>query len=436
MNNKTVNSLESCLNILARIASTKALVALKDGFILTMPATLIGSLFLLAANLPVAGYQDFMASLFGERWDSGINKVVGSTFDIIAIISVLGISYHYAKNERVDGISNAITALISFLIVSSSSVSAPGGEEIEAVIPKLWTGGQGVITAIIISLLSSVIFCFFVKRKITIKMPAGVPDGVANAFIAVIPGFVIMLLSMMAFCVFNAMNTTLTEFIFTGLQTPMQMLTDTWIGAVIMVFLCALLFWMGLHGPNIVMGPILPVLTANSLANAQLAAAGTLSISAGAYIMTPQVLDYFVKAGGTGVTIGLLIAALLRAKSKQMKDISRLALLPGLFNINEPIIFGLPIVYNFIMIVPFLCVPIVTLTVIYMAIASGFLPPFTAIQVPWTMPPILSGFILQGYKGVIVQMVVIIVSVLIYYPFMVIQDRIYLEKEKNQQSKG
>ncbi|QHM71889.1 PTS sugar transporter subunit IIC [Mixta intestinalis] len=435
MNNKAVARLEGCLNIIARIASTKALVALKDGFVLTMPATLIGSLFLLAANLPVAGYHDFMISLFGERWDAGINKVVGSTFDIIAIISVLGISYHYARNERVDGISNAITALISFLIVTASSVGAPDGEKIESVIPKLWTGGQGVITAIIISLVSSAIFCYFVKRKITIKMPAGVPEGVANAFIAVIPGFVIILLSMLTYCFFSTMNTTLTEYIFTGLQTPMQTLTDTWIGAVIMVFLCALLFWMGLHGPNIVMGPILPILTANSLANAQLAAAGTLTLSAGAYIMTPQVLDYFVKTGGTGVTIGLLIAALLRAKSKQMKDISRLALLPGLFNINEPVIFGLPIVYNFIMVIPFLCVPVITLTIIYAAIATGFLPPFTAIQVPWTMPPVLSGFILQGYKGVIVQILIIIVSVLIYYPFMVIQDKLYLEKEKAQQDK-
>ncbi|MTH45260.1 PTS sugar transporter subunit IIC [Intestinirhabdus alba] len=435
MNSEMLSRGEAFFNVLARIANTKMLVALKDGFVLTMPATLIGSLFLLVANIPIEGYQDFMVSLFGAGWDVGINKVVSSTFDIIAIISVLGISYHYAKNENVDGISNAITALIAFLIVTSSSVTADG-KEIDAIIPKLWTGGQGVITAIIISLLSSLIFCFFVKRKITIKMPSGVPEGVANAFIAVIPGVVIMLLSMLAFIFFRSLNTTLTEFIFNVLQTPMQMLTDTYIGALIMVFLCALLFWMGLHGPNIVMGPILPVLTANSLVNAELAAKGALSISAGAYIMTPQVLDYFVKTGGTGVTLGLLIAAILRARSKQMKDISRLALLPGLFNINEPVIFGLPIVYNFIMLIPFLCVPVITLTIIYFAIASGFLPPFTAVQVPWTMPPILSGFILQGGRGVMIQLLIIVVSTVIYYPFMVMQDRLYLAKEKAQPLAG
>lgn len=435
MNNKFLSKLDIFFGLLTKGANTKALIALKDGFVLTMPVTLVGSLFLLAANLPISGYAEFMAAHFGQNWNIGLNQVVGATFDILAIVSVLGISYYYAKNENVDGISNAILALISFLIVTSSTVTTKTGESVGSIIPKTWTGGQGVITAIIIGLLSSVIFCFFVKRKITIKMPAGVPEGVSNAFIAVIPGFVIMLLSMIVFSLFKTMNTSLTEIIFNTLQKPMQMLTDTYIGGVIMVFLCAILFWMGLHGPNIVMGPILPVLTANSLANAELAKSGALTVSNGAYIMTPQVLDYFVKIGGTGVTLGLLIASLLRAKSKQMRDVSKLALLPGLFNINEPIIFGLPIVYNPIMIIPFLGVPIVTLTIIYMAIATGFLAPFTAVQVPWTMPPILSGFILQGFKGAFVQIIVIVVSTVIYFPFMLIQDRQCLANEKENKAK-
>jgi PTS system cellobiose-specific IIC component len=411
------------LTVLGLVANTKALIALKDGFVLTMPVTLVGSIFLLVANLPISGYGDFMAKQFGDSWNAGLNQVSGATFDILAIISVMGISYYYAKNEKVDGISCAITSLISFFIVTASSTLSEKGERVAGVIPKVWTGGQGVITSIIIGLSTAYLFCFFVKRKITIKMPAGVPEGVSNAFIAVIPGFVIAFFSMIVFYLLNHFNTTLTEFIFEVMQKPMQSLTDTYVGGIIMVVLCALLFWMGLHGPNIVMGPILPILTANSLVNQGLSEAGKLSLNKGAYIMTPQVLDYFVKIGGTGVTIGLLIATLLKARSKQMKEISKLSLLPGIFNINEPVIFGLPIVYNPIMLFPFIIVPIVTFTIIYGAIYFGVLAPFTAVQVPWTMPPLLSGFILQGINGLLVQLLIILVSTGIYFPFMQMQDK-------------
>ncbi|QIL46840.1 PTS sugar transporter subunit IIC [Vagococcus coleopterorum] len=421
--------IEGFLNGLAKLANTKALLALKDGFVLTMPITLIGSIFMLVANLPITGYGDFMASQFGVDWAVGLNQVSGATFDILAIVSVLGIAYFYAKNEKVDGISCALIALVSFTILTASTVSSESGEVVSGVIPKVWTGGQGVITAIIVGLVSSYIFCYFVKKKITIKMPEGVPQGVSNAFVAVIPGFAIILGTAIIFYIFNHFGTTLTEFIFTSMQKPMQSLTDTYVGGVIMVVLCALLFWMGLHGPNIVMGPILPIITANSIANSELLKEGALSVKEGAYIMTPQVLDYFVKIGGTGVTLGLIIAVLLRAKSKQFKEVSKLSLLPGIFNINEPMIFGLPIVYNPILLIPFILVPIITFTIIYLSIFIGFLDPFTAVQVPWTMPPILSGFILQGFKGVLVQVVIIVMSTLVYYPFMVKQDKLFLKNE-------
>ncbi|APC84701.1 PTS sugar transporter subunit IIC [Clostridium botulinum] len=417
------------LALLTNISNTKALTALKDGFVLTMPVTLIGSVFLLIANLPISGYSEFMKSKFGTNWAIGLNQVSGATFDVLAIISVISIAYFYAKNENEDGISCSILALTSFITVTASTVNTKSGESVGSVINKAWTGGQGIITAIIIGLLSGMVFCFFVKRKITIRMPEGVPVGVSNAFIAVIPGVVIILLSMIVFYIFQFSETTLTEWIFKTIQTPMQKLTNTYFGGVVMVFLCAILFWAGLHGPNIVMGPILPIITANSIANSELLSKGNLSVAGGAYIVTPQVLDYFVKIGGTGITIGLIIAAIMRARSKQMKDISKLALIPGIFNINEPIIFGLPIVYNPIMLLPFIIVPILTFTLVYICIYIGFLDPFTAVQVPWTMPPIISGFILQGFRGAFVQVVIIIMSTLIYYPFMKSQDNICIANE-------
>lgn len=420
------------LNAIVKISSTKALVALKDGFVLTMPITLIGSLFLLLANIPINGYADFMANTFGPNWNVGLNQVSGATFDILALITVLGIAYFYAKNEKVDGISSGIIALVSFLVVTASSTMSEKGELVGSVIPKAWTGGQGVITAIIVGLISGAVFSFFVKKKITIKMPEGVPDGVSNAFTALIPGLVIILGSMIVYQILKiGVDSTLPELIFKGLQIPLQNLSDSFIGGLTITLLISLLFWAGLHGPNIVMGVMAPILTANALANNALLESGKLSVAEGAHIMTPQVIDLFVKFGGTGLTLGLLIAAFISAKSNQMKSISKLSIVPGIFNINEPVIFGLPIVYNPFMLVPFIVAPVVGFIITYGAIAIGFLRPFTGVQIPWTTPPIISGFILGGFSGAIIQLIILVLSVIIYLPFMKKQDKVLVESEAN-----
>lgn len=422
---------DNFLNGIARVANTKPLVALKDGFVLTMPLTLIGSIFLLLANLPIEGYDDIMTNVFGAQWNVGLNQVAGSTFDILALVTVIGIAYFYTRNEGEDGIASAVIAVVAFLVVSPSSVISEAGEEIGGVIPKTWVGAQGVITAIIIGLITGFVFTALVKRKITIKMPEGVPVGVANAFTALVPGFIIILGSMIIYQVLiTTTNSTVPELIFEALQVPLQNLSDSFLGGLVITLLISLLFWAGLHGPNIVMGVMAPILTANSIANNELLEAGNLSVEKGAHIMTPQVIDLFVKFGGTGLTLGLLIAAVLSAKSEQLKSLSKLSLLPGIFNINEPVIFGLPIVYNPYLLVPFILAPVVGLTITYIAIATGFMTPFTGVQVPWTTPPIISGFIIGGFKGALTQLVILILSVLIYLPFMKKQDQAFIENEK------
>lgn len=263
-------------------------------------------------------------------------------------------------------------------------------------------------------------------------MPEGIPAGVANAFTALVPGFIIILGSMIIYQVLiTTTNLTVPELIFEALQVPLQNLSDSFLGGLVITLLISLLFWAGLHGPNIVMGVMAPILTANSIANNELLEAGNLSIEKGAHIMTPQVIDLFVKFGGTGLTLGLLIAAVLSAKSEQLKSLSKLSLLPGIFNINEPVIFGLPIVYNPYLLVPFILAPVVGLTITYIAIKTGFMTPFTGVQVPWTTPPIISGFIIGGFKGAFIQLVILFLSILIYLPFMKKQDQAFIENEKS-----
>ena len=420
-----------------KFSSSKPITALKDGFVLTMPFTLIGSIFMLIANLPFNNYTNTMAKIFGVNWNVGLNQVSACTYDILAIIIAIGIGYSYAKNEKQDGISCAMLSFVSFLIVSASSVTAKSGEVISGVIPRGWTGGSGVITAIIVGLLVGIVFCFFMKRNIRIKMPEGVPEGVSNAFSALIPGFVVILVSTVIYqiCI-SMLNLSFTEVIFKGVQIPLQNLSDTLFGGIVIVLLMSILFWAGLHGPNIVMGIMAPLLTANALSNQAILNSGvTLTVSHGARIMTPQIIDCFVKFGGTGITIGLLIASLMGAKSKQMKEISKLSILPGMFGINEPVIYGLPIVYNPVMLIPFIAVPLISLLITYGATVIGFLTPFSGVQVPWTTPPIVSGFILAGFKGSLIQVIIIILSITIYFPFMKVQDAQCLKAELQTKNK-
>lgn len=415
-----------------KFASTRPITALKDGFVLTMPATLIGSLFLLIANLPFPGYADFMADIFGENWNIGLSQVSACTFDILAMIIAVGIGYAYAKNEKMDGISCGVLSLISFLIVSASTVTTEAGDVIGGVIPRTWTGGNGVISAIIVGLVVGNIFTFCIKKNLKIKMPAGVPDGVTNAFSALIPGFFVILVSMIAYQLCMALGgVSLTEVIFKVIQTPLQNLSSTWTGGIIIVLLISILFWAGLHGPNIVMGVMAPVLTANALANQALIDAGTAATAAnGARLLTPQIIDCFVKFGGTGITIGMLIAALISAKSGQLKEISKLSIVPGLFNINEPVIFGLPVVYNPIMLIPFILVPLIAFIITYGAASIGFLNAFGSVQVPWTTPVIVSGFLLGGWRGALIQAIILVISVIIYFPFVKRQDIVCRKQEE------
>ena len=412
-----------------RFASSKSVTALKDGFVLTMPATLIGSLFLLIANLPIPGYGAFMTRLFGPDWNVGLDQVSACTFDILAMIIAVGIGYAYARNEGADGISCGILSLISFLIVSASSAPAEGGTVVTGVIPRTWTGGNGVIAAILVGLLVGKLFSFCHRKRLRIRMPAGVPEGVGNAFSALIPGFIVILLSMAVYqlcMVFG--GASLTELIFRLVQTPLQNVSSTWAGGILIVLLISALFWAGLHGPNIVMGVMAPVLTANALANQALMDGGQAAAE-GLRILTPQIIDCFVKLGGTGITIGLLLSALLAARSGQMREISRLSFIPGIFNINEPVIFGLPIVYNPILLIPFILVPLIAFVITYGAAAVGFLPVFGSVQVPWTTPVVVSGFILGGWRGAVIQLLILAVSTALYYPFMKRQDRIFAEQE-------
>jgi PTS system cellobiose-specific IIC component len=225
----------------------------------------------------------------------------------------------------------------------------------------------------------------------------------------------------------------LPELIFAVIQTPLQGLSDTIVGGTVFSMLMTVLFWAGIHGPNVVGGILNPLMIANSLDNQKILDAGmSLLGNPDAHILTIQITDTLMKPGGCGATFGLLIASYLVARSQQMKTITRLGTVPGLFNINEPIIFGLPIVFNPYMIVPFCLAQLAVMLISYGAIVIGFMAPFSAIQVPWTTPPIIAGFLMNGWQGAVVQIAGLAAATAIYFPFVKAQDNAFYKEEQSE----
>jgi PTS system cellobiose-specific IIC component len=428
------SSIKNIMPWVMRFVNSKPIKAIKDGFLFTMPLTIIGSVFLLLAFIPIPGYGDFMASIFGGNWQKPLYQVVGATFDILALIGVFGIAYCWVQNEGYQGINAGIFAIVSLLILNDNFIFAADGTSVGGVIPKAYMGGKGMIVAIFVGIFVGWLYSWCMKKNFTIKMPNGVPQGVANAFTALIPGALIIFSSFLIWIFFNvSLDKTFVVVIYDLLQTPIQGLSDSLGGVIIVALLISLLWWCGVHGSAIVGGIIGPIVTANALMNQELLLKGEQLIAGdNAKIVTNQFIDQYITFGGAGLTLGLVVSMLIFAKSTQFKDLGRIAIMPGLFNINEPVIFSFPIVFNPFMLIPFLMAPVISVLMVYFSIFSGIVSPFTAISVPWTTPMIISGFIVGGWKAATLQVAVFLMTICIYYPFMKAQDKLALKNEASK----
>jgi PTS system cellobiose-specific IIC component len=433
-NQKIMDKVDKALPVILKFVNSKPIKAIKDGFIYTMPLTIIGSIFLLLAFIPVAGYNEFMAGIFGKDWMSPLFQITGATFDLLALFGVFGIAYSYVKNEGIDGVSAGIFAMVSLVVVNNAFVVASDGSQIGGVIPKAFLGGKGMIAAIIIGITVGFIYSHIVKNKWTIKMPESVPPGVANAFTSLIPGMVIIGLAFCVHLLFKVgFKSTFIEVIYKVLQTPLQGMSDSFGGAIAIALLISLFWWCGIHGATIIGGIMGPLLQSNGLANQELFNQGVQLVAGeNAAIVTNQFVDQYITFGGSGLTLGLVCTMLYFAKSKQYKQLGRLSIVPGLFNINEPIIFGFPIVFNPIMAIPFILAPVLSAIMVYVSISTGLVEPFRAISVPWTTPFIISGFIIGGIRAAILQLAVFSMTVAVYFPFFKYQDKLAAQEESKE----
>jgi PTS system cellobiose-specific IIC component len=420
---------EKLLPPILKFVNTKAITALRNGMLYTMPFSIVGSIFLLLANFPVQSIADWVTnSGLGEYF----NQAYGASFAIMAFFAVMGIAYSYVKAEGYEGLPAGMIGLVIFLLTMESSVTdAEANVTIANVIDKTWTGGQGMISAILVGLFVGWGYTWFLKRDIRIKLPEQVPTNVANSFTALIPAAVLTTIALGIYVFFDKVfQTTVVEWIYTVIQSPMQGVTDSLGGAMMLGFLVPFLWFFGVHGSTIVGGIMGPILQANSLANtASLESGKALTLENGGHIVTQQFLDQFMTVTGAGMTIGIVLYMVAFARSAQFKQLGRLSLIPAFFNINEPIIFATPIVMNPIMVLPFILTPMVSGVITYFALYTGIVPLFTAVQVPWTTPPIISGFLVGGIRTAILQFVVLAIGFFIYYPFIRKVDSLNYKQE-------
>ena len=358
---------------------------------------------------------------------------IGSFKPLIAVRD--GIAWSYANQYKTDGVSAGILSASVFFILTPSIMS---GDKVPAEgFPYTYLGSRGLFVAIIFGLLSAWIFQWFINHNIQIKMLATVPPAVSKSFSALIPGAVIIAI---AGCVYWLFSWTgwgnIHDVIMNILAKPLSALGNTLAGTLVSILLVSLFWFVGIHGGNVVNTAMSPIWLMQTDANRVLNQAGHLDLAHGGHIITRPFIDNFVYMGGGGATIGLVLCigylVWRKRSSKQNEVLAPLTIVPGMFNINEPTMFGLPVVMNLMLIIPFIIAPMVNAITTYIAMSTGLVPLCNGTVIAWTMPPVISGFLATGsIAGSILQVINIILDVLIYLPFMAaLNKRQLVEEEK------
>ncbi|MBM7601268.1 PTS system cellobiose-specific IIC component [Virgibacillus halotolerans] len=415
MNNKFMGKF---IEIAGRIGAQRHLVAIRDGFVAIMPLIIIGSIGILINNFPPLGkfeLVEWMNGIFGDgNWQAVGGSIWNGTFAVLGLLVAFSIAYNLAKSYEVDGLSAGLISAAAYIMLVP--------ETPDWGLNFAWLGAQGLFVAIILALVLTELFRVLIQSKFTIKMPEGVPEGVARSFTALIPATVILIIVGFFQALINVFaDVSIFEMIFNIIQEPLQGLGNTLPAAMVVAFLNHILWFFGLHGTNIIGSVIEPVYLPLIQENLELFSSGMSAFDV-PNLVTKPFLDSFVFMGGSGTTLALLIAIFIvvrREKNHPYREVAKLSAPASLFNINEPVIFGLPIVLNPVMLIPFILVP-VTLTIIsYVALATGIVPKTVAI-LPWTTPPLLSGYLVTGgsWRGVGLQIINLAVAVVLYVPFV------------------
>ena len=423
MMNALITQIEKAKPFFEKVSRNIYLRAIRDGFISAMPVVLFSSIFLLIAYVP---------NIFGFSWSAStealIMKPYGYTMGILGVLVAgttaksLTDSFNrkLESTNQINFLSTMLASISGFLLLAADAVEGGG-------FANGFLGTKGLLTAFLAAFITVNIYNITVKNNVTIRMPEEVPPNISQVFKDIIPfTLVIVVLYGLDIVTRNIMGTNVAESII-KLFEPLFTAADGYLGITIIFGAYALFWFVGIHGPSIVEPAIAAITYANIETNFQLLQAGQHADK----ILTSGTQMFIVTMGGTGATLVVPFMFMWLSKSKRNKAIGRASVVPTFFGVNEPILFGAPIVLNPVFFVPFIFAPIANVLIFKFFVDVLGMNSFS-VNLPWTTPGPLGIVIGTGFglMSFVLALTLIVVDVVIYYPFFKVYDAQILEEEK------
>lgn len=433
----------------------KYLSAVKNAFQNFMPATIAGAVAVLWTCVIVnkdTGLGAFFAPIMAlEPFNAVMNAMNTATIGMMAVGICMLVGQEIAEANGETGAYPAVLAFMMWLTVTPLSHTAAAtitdatgakltAEGLAALgltvadgsvsgIATAYTGTGGIFTGLIVGILGMELYGWLRRQDaLKIKMPEQVPPGVARAFEVLVPTVIVLVITgTIGWVVTLATGSCLNDLIAKYIQAPLKAIIGGNIVGIVIMYIIIMLFWMvGIHGNNMVSAIKEAILTPMIVENMNAFAAGEKAPNVFNIVMCQM----FAEWGGSGVTLGLVIAIFIFGKREDNRAVATLSVVPGLFNINETMTFGIPLVLNPILDIPFVLAPCVCIIIGYVLTLIGFCPR-CVVQTPWTCPPIVMGFLATGghIMGAVSQIIVMVVATVIYVPFI-----IAYEKQQNKES--
>lgn len=438
MENKLMSWIEAkLLPIANKIQRNKYLQAIQSAFMTCMPIMLVGSIVIILTR-PWVDYTTMDPSAFGYSFFYGWQTLIDNfgapllvlrsmTLYSLSLWVTLAISYHLAVRYKMDTAITPIVALLQFFVLCTTKTGDGG-------LSNDWWGGEGLFAAIVIGILVTEIYRFFVVKKIgTIQMPEMVPPALKRSFESIFPVIFTTAICSVVSIIFQCGFKITFPAAILALFHPFVLAIDNVFGLAISSILSQIVWWFGIHN-TAVTSMLEPLMYANLATNSAAYAAGTTA-TALPTVWTESLWWNFMVTGGSGATL-VVAFLLLKSKSKQMKTVGKLAVIPALFNINEPIIFGLPIVLNPLFLIPFICAQTINGVAAYLCMDFGLVNR-TFVYPGWNIPtPIAQFLATMDWRAVVLALVLLVVDGLIYYPFLKVWERQKLEEEQAEEGEN
>lgn len=433
--NQKMSFIDKFTEVSVKVGGQVHLRSLRDAFTTIMPMFILAGLAVLTNNVIFPwffeGEQLASFQTFG-------NVITNGTLNVAGLLIAPMIAYYLAKNKDFENPVSAIAVATSTLVIMMAvqySVTPIGMEEtvtVGGILTYGSLGTQGMFAGIIIGLLATEIYMKLANiKQLQINLGDQVPPAVGKSFTALIPTLLTLgIFAVISAVLIEAFDTDLITIISTMIQEPLRKVNTSLLGFLLIYSTGNFLFTLGIH-QTVINGSLLdPLLLVNMNENMAAANAGEVAPN----IINSAFVTVYSQMGGTGGTFALILAVLIFIKYKPYKDVVNLSVGPGLFEINEPIIFGLPIVFNIPMMIPFVLTPVIGALIGYFATAVGFIKPLTVL-IPWTTPPLLSGYLASSgdFKVVLVQLVILTVTMFFYLPFLKISERVSRKQAEQSQ---